>query len=189
MNEQERVLTQLPLRTWGWREGVARSQAGGREPDTEAGGQARGAGHRDRAESMERRAARAFLALLWGCALLAAAAQGKEGECARGGRLPDPAQPRDAGSVRPRCLPEPRAPGPPRNLEGDLVPSRSLRTGVRRARGLSRGVNRDHHPPHSNNAGLQGLRRLKGFGSGAQGSEAGGGDAAPATRLQPGRQL
>lgn len=35
---------------------------------------------------MELRAAGFCLALLWGCALAAAAAQGKEGECLRGGR-------------------------------------------------------------------------------------------------------
>lgn len=41
---------------------------------------------------MEHRAPRAYLALLWGWLLGAAAAQGMEGECARGGR-PGPAQP------------------------------------------------------------------------------------------------
>lgn len=41
---------------------------------------------------MERRAPRAYLALLWGWLLGAAAAQGKEGGCARGGR-PGPTQP------------------------------------------------------------------------------------------------
>lgn len=35
---------------------------------------------------MELRAAGFCLALLWGCALAAAAAQGKEGECLHGGR-------------------------------------------------------------------------------------------------------
>lgn len=35
---------------------------------------------------MELRAVGFCLALLWGCALAAAAAQGKEGECLHGGR-------------------------------------------------------------------------------------------------------
>lgn len=48
---------------------------------------------------MERRAPRACLALLWGCLLGAAAAQGKEGERARRGR-PGPPAPRAPGSWR-----------------------------------------------------------------------------------------
>lgn len=82
MNEQERVLTQLPLRTWGRRVEVV---GGGQERGVETCAQtveiagSEGCG-------MELRAASFCLALLWGCSLAAAAAQGKEGECLRGGR-------------------------------------------------------------------------------------------------------
>lgn len=89
MNEQERVLTQLPLRSWGrrgrscpWRAG---GRASGQEQGTEAGVRiAEIAGNERR--GMELRATGFCLALLWGCALAAAATQGKEGECLRGGR-------------------------------------------------------------------------------------------------------
>lgn len=58
---------------------------------------------------MERWAPRACLALLWGCTLGAAAAQGKEGECARGGR-PSPPNPGGPTTGLTR-LPELGAPG------------------------------------------------------------------------------
>lgn len=57
---------------------------------------------------MEHRAPRAYLALLWGWLLGAAAAQGMEGECARGGR-PGPAQP-GRPDRRTSAPPEPGAP-------------------------------------------------------------------------------
>lgn len=118
-----------------------------------AGARAAGAGHRGRraagvrepgtwdwAESearggMEYRAVRACLALLWGCAMVAAAvAQGKEGECVSGcwtcearepghPRAPDSAPPGAGRAVRSAAL------------ESDLVP-RSLGTGVTSASGL-----------------------------------------------------
>lgn len=100
MNEQERVLTQLPLRTQG-RRGRSCAPAGERAGASRtprpayarAGVREPGAGDLSRSEerSMERRTVGACLALLWGCALVAAAAQGKEGERVR----PDPARRRD----------------------------------------------------------------------------------------------
>uniref|UniRef100_A0A671EZQ3 Ephrin type-A receptor 2 n=2 Tax=Rhinolophus ferrumequinum TaxID=59479 RepID=A0A671EZQ3_RHIFE len=80
MNEHEPVLTQLPLRTRGWRcRSCARAAGGSGHQGRRAGAQEPGT---NRAESwergMERWAPRACLALLWGCTLGAAAAQGKE---------------------------------------------------------------------------------------------------------------
>lgn len=90
MNEQEPVLTQLPLRTGAGGEKL-RAGRGSEQRARRACG-LRAAGVRDRAQrtglrggGMERLAPRVCLALLWGCVLAAAAAaQGKEGECARG---------------------------------------------------------------------------------------------------------
>lgn len=117
MNEQERVLTQLPLRTWGRRGRscpVAGGRASGQERDTEAGVRTAEIARSER-RGMELRAAGfCCLALLWGCALAAAAAQGKEGECPRGGRSQQ--GPRATG---PRAL-EPHAPLQVTPLETDL---------------------------------------------------------------------
>lgn len=64
---------------------VAGGRASGQEQGTEAGVRiAEIAGNERR--GMELRATGFCLALLWGCALAAAATQGKEGECLRGGR-------------------------------------------------------------------------------------------------------
>lgn len=82
MNEQEPVLTQLPLRIGAGGAEVARGQRAGAEHRSRLAG-VREPG-RDQAESkergMERRRPRTCLALLWGCMLVATAAQGKEGE-------------------------------------------------------------------------------------------------------------
>ncbi|KAK1340456.1 hypothetical protein QTO34_019026 [Cnephaeus nilssonii] len=80
MNEQEPVLTQLPLRIGAGGAEVARGQRAGAEHRSRLTG-VREPG-RDQAESkergMERRRPRTCLALLWGCMLVATAAQGKE---------------------------------------------------------------------------------------------------------------
>ena len=106
---------------------------------------------------MERLAPRACLALLWGCLLAAtAAAQGKEGECARR-RPPGPTQPR---------RPDPRTPAPPgarrswtrATLETDLAPPSP---GVLRSGGLA-GCDRDESgtPPPPGVIGAPGTKRL-----------------------------
>lgn len=59
--------------------------AGGQERDIEAGVRTAGIAGSEGC-GMELRAVGFCLALLWGCALAAAAAQGKEGECLRRGR-------------------------------------------------------------------------------------------------------
>lgn len=59
--------------------------AGGQDWDTEIDVRTAGIAGSERC-GMELQAVGFCLALLWGCALGAAAAQGKEGECLRGGR-------------------------------------------------------------------------------------------------------
>lgn len=53
---------------------------------------------------MELRATGFCLALLWGCALAAAATQGKEGECLRGGHSQQGPRATDPGSWSPALL-------------------------------------------------------------------------------------
>lgn len=83
---------------------------------------------------MERQAPRVCFALLWGCVLGAATAQGKEGECVRGGRPgPGAAGFPDLGASR----------SPARldalNFGDQPGAAQSRSTGVGRARGLRLG--------------------------------------------------
>lgn len=111
---------------------------------------------------MELRAVGFCLALLWGCALAAAAAQGKEGECLRG-RWPQPS--RDSGTWDP---------GRPSLLSGThlwkltygcWVSVRKVRQSARAA------VRNDLGDPYPE---ILGSLELRDLGWGAQGSEAAG---------------
>lgn len=124
---------------------------------------------------MELRATGFCLALLWGCALAAAAAQGKEGECLRGGRSQQ--GPRAMG---PRAL-EPHASLRDVLLETDLWLLGSRRAGFGRARGLRSGTILGTLSWDSRLYGAKRCR-LGQVGLGGRGKR----DAAPATRLQPG---
>lgn len=170
-----------------------RGRAGGRERGIEAGRRAGGRepGTWERTESedrgMERRAARACLALLWGCALVAAAvAQGKEGECASGcrtlpGRDPRPARASSSGARRAA-----------RSFGNRLGAAKS---GALRSR--TRAGCRGHEPGIRTRilvaTGTEGLARRTGLGGRRWGRGAGHGAAAPAaasgTRPAGGRRV
>lgn len=114
---------------------------------------------------MERRRPRTCLALLWGCVLAAAAAQGKEGESVRAAAAPA----RPGPPASPAAAP-PRAPcAPPRaTLETDPAPPSPG------APGFGRRAGRDSDQPGTPRFPHPGLWKPRGSGPGARGSEAAG---------------
>jgi hypothetical protein len=135
--------------------------AGGQDWGTETGVRTAGIAGSEGC-GMELRAVGFCLALLWGCALAAAAAQGKEGECLRG-RWPQPS--RDSGTWDP---------GRPSLLSGThlwkltygcWVSVRKVRQSARAA------VRNDLGDPYPE---ILGSLELRDLGWGAQGSEAAG---------------
>lgn len=154
--------------------GQAGKRASGQEWGTEAGLRIAEIAESER-RGMELRATGFCLALLWGCALAAAAAQGKEGECLRSGRSQQGPRATGPGALEPhaslRDVP----------LETDLWLLGSRHAGFGGARGLRSGTILG---TLSWNSRLYGTKRCR-LGHAGLGGR-GKWDAAPATQLQPG---